>query len=729
MNLSRKIVIVIVSTFIALIFIVAAASDIILLNSFRMIEKGNVLNHTQQVLNLIKEREDLIDVTARDFSSGLVELFQKGLSSSLIDQRYLSEKNLKSHRLDLAAIYDVSGRLMITRSIDCDTGTYCSIGPEKQKALDTLVAKSTVSDVTHFKGTVNVGGKPFMVSLQPLKASDGSIRGVAVIGCFLDKDELEHLFRVTGYKTVVASLTSGQLPPDVVVADAELRQGSEIVAQVLNDDNISGYFYLKDFSGKPSFIVNTAEKRLIFGQGKVIIAYIVGAMIVCSGVFGGVMLIFIRKTVLKRLANLSATVEEISKKRDISARLPVLGEDELEVLAGSINSMLDSLEMAEYSLKESEIRYHALFERAPDAIFIIGTEGEEAGLILDANRAACELHDYSLDELRAMRIDDLNTPDTNTLSAEIMQCALRGEWVSCEVWHRKKDGSSFPIEIHAGLISLGGRNYILGFDRDITSRKLSEESDRMYLERIRQLNIKLGFKAAELSVANKELESFNYSVSHDMRGPLTRISGYCQLMLEDDFGIDSETRTYLSRIYESSCWLDEMIDAMLKLSHLARADFVPLEVNLSEIVEGVLHDLTQAEPGRLFDAVIAPDVTVIGDARLLKIMVNNLINNSWKYSALSERTIIEFGVMDNGRLPVYFVRDNGAGFDMKDRDKLFRVFIRLHDSSQFSGNGIGLATVQRIIARHGGRVWAESEVGRGATFFFTLAPDDPACIE
>jgi len=723
MNLSRKIVLVIVSTFIALVFIIASATDFILLNNFRRIEQGNVLSHTQQVRNLIKEREEQIDVSARDFSSGLAELLQKGMSPALIGQRYLNENNLTSHRLDLVAMYDVHGRLMFIRAVDCDTGKQCDIGPAKQLALDALVANLKVTVDTHFNGTVNIGGEPLMVSLQPLMAPDGTVRGLAVIGCFLDRDEMDHIFRVTGYNAAAAGLASGWLPPDVVVANAELQQGGEIVARVLNDDSVSGYFYLKDLSGKPSFIVSIAEKRIFFDQGKAIISYIIGAMLVCSMVFCGVMLIFIRGTVLKRLANLSATVEEISKKRDISARLPVEGEDELEVLAGSINTMLASLESAEQSLKESEERYRALFEHAPDSIFIIDAEGEEDGRIVAANSAAAAQHGYSVEELCSLKISDLNTPESNLVSGGLRERIASGEWVTCELWHFRKDGSQFPIEVQAGPLTIHGHRYILGFDRDITSRKLAEESDRMYLEQIRQLNAVLGRQAVNLELANRELETFNYSVSHDLRGPLTRISGYCQLMLEDDSGIDPQTRTYLTRIYESSCWLDEMIDAMLKLAQLARADILPVPVNLTAICRDQFSSLLLSEPERVVEVTVAPGVTVLGDESLLKILLANLINNAWKYCSRTGQARIEFGVMTDGPAPVYFVRDNGTGFDMKDADKLFRVFTRLHDPTRYSGNGIGLATAQRIITRHGGRIWAEGAVGRGATFFFTLAPD------
>jgi PAS domain S-box-containing protein len=385
--------------------------------------------------------------------------------------------------------------------------------------------------------------------------------------------------------------------------------------------------------------------------------------------------------------------------------------------------MLGSLESAEQSLKESEERYRALFERAPDSIIIIGAEGKEAGRIVAANKAAAAQHGYSVEELCSLRIFDLNTPEANLVAGEIIKKIAKGEWVTCEMWHFRKDGSQFPIEVHAGPFRIRGRNYILGFDRDITSRKLAEESDKMYLEKIRQLNAELGRQSANLALANKELETFNYSVSHDMRGPLTRISGYCQLMLEDDSGVDSQTRTYLTRIYESSCWLDEMIDAMLKLAQLSRACFSPEAVNLTEICREHLDSLLQADPARAVEVTLAPGVTVLGDESLLRILMANLINNAWKYSSRTGQARIEFGVMTDGPAPVYFVRDNGTGFDMKDADKLFQVFTRLHDPTQFSGSGIGLATVQRIITRHGGRIWAKGKVGCGATFFFTLAPD------
>lgn len=276
------------------------------------------------------------------------------------------------------------------------------------------------------------------------------------------------------------------------------------------------------------------------------------------------------------------------------------------------------------------------------------------------------------------------------------------------------------VEVHAGLIRIDGKKYILCFDRDITQRKLTEETAQKHLEQIRRLNDELNHKATDLAAANNELETFNYSVSHDMHGPLTRISGYCQLLLEYDSSIDQSAREYITRIHESGLWLNEMIDALLHLAQVTRVEIVSVAVSLTAIAEETLKELSLEHPERSIRTQIEPDIVVSGDSRLLKMVMINLLNNAWKYTSAKSDATIEFGVDRSGVAPVYYVRDNGAGFDMKDADKLFRVFMRLHDSSQFSGTGLGLATVQRIISRHGGHIWAEAEPGIGATFYFTL---------
>ena len=712
MNLSRKIVLVIVSTFIALVFIVAATSDIILLHSFADLEKKVLRDNVSKVVNEIEESFSELDASARDFA----DRFRKGGADQITR---LDVNSFATHRIDFIACYSTAGELVSIRAADFHGQRYVELSDDQLGALQQATRYIIEQNgLRPWSGFLALGRNVAQFAIRPFV--NGS---VIVVGKYLDREEVLRVSALTKFSIDASPFDADGLPEDFSRARTFLLGGAAFHAAVVDNAHIAGYTLFKDIYDKPALLLKITEPRLVYQQGKVSIIYILLALVISSAVFCGVMLLFIRGTVIKRLASLSATVGDISRNRDISARLELRGEDELEELAGSINMMLESLGSAEQALKESEERYRVLFERAPDAIFIIGTEGDQAGRIVDANRAASEQHGYSREEFCTMHIQDLNTPESNRIVPQIIKKIMRGEWVSQEMWHCKKDGSQFPIEIHAGLIKLGGCSYILGFDRNITSRKLAEESDRMYLEQIRQLNAELGRQTANLELANRELETFNYSVSHDMRGPLTRISGYCQLMLEDDSGVDPHTRTYLNRIYESSCWLDEMIDAMLKLAQLARADFSPEPVSLTAICRELLNNLRQAEPERDVEVTVAPGVTVLGDESLLKILMTNLVSNAWKYTSRSGQARIEFGVMTDGPAPVYFVRDNGIGFDMKDAGKLFRVFTRLHDPTQFSGSGIGLATVQRIITRHGGRIWAKGEVGNGATFFFTLAPD------
>jgi len=712
MNLSRKIVLVIVSTFIALIFIIAVTSDIILLNSFAELEKKVLKDNVSKVTNELEETFPELEVTAKDY----VESFMKGGAGQINN---LKVDSFSTHRIDFIACYKSTGELVAGNAANSHLNRRNELTDDQWSALQkatSFVVEQSGNKNGH--GFLALGPNMAQFAMRPFVD-----RSVLVVGRFIDKEELKRVSTLTQFKIEVIPFESESMSEDFLLARESFQSGTTFHSAVVDKGHIAGYSLLTDIYGKPVMMLKITDQRLVYEKGKASMTYILLALIISGVLFCGVMLLFIRGAVLKRLAKLSSTVGEISSNRDISVRLEIRGEDELEDLAQSINTMLSSLEAAEQSLRESEERYRALFERAPDSIFIISNEADEPGRIVDVNLAACEQHGYSYDELRTMRIQDLNTPEANKMAKPLMERIIRGEWVTQELWHVRKDGSIFPIEIHAGPIRLGGCTYVLGFDRDITSRKLAEESDRMYLEQIHNLNAELARQAASLELANKELETFNYSVSHDMRGPLTRISGYCQLLLDDDSGIDPQARTYVSRIYESGAWLDKMIDAMLKLSQLVRADLFPVPVNLSEICREQLDSMLLAEPGRVVETVVAPGVTALGDEGLLKILVNNLINNAWKYSSRCSNGFIEFGVVENGPATVYFVRDNGAGFEMKDAARLFLAFTRMHDPTLYSGSGIGLATVHRIVTRHGGRIWAEGEVGRGATFFFTLAPE------
>lgn len=258
--------------------------------------------------------------------------------------------------------------------------------------------------------------------------------------------------------------------------------------------------------------------------------------------------------------------------------------------------------------------------------------------------------------------------------------------------------------------------------------ELSRANERLKQEAAerRQLNEKLEqrvrARTAQLEVANRELESFAYSVSHDLRAPLRAIDGFSQALLEDCADqIDDQGQVYLGRVRANTQRMGELIDALLLLSRLSRAEMVIEAVDLSALAKHIAADLKQEDDERQVQMSIEPGLVVEGDARLLRVVLENLLGNAWKFTSKRREACIKFGALEEEEHYVYYVRDNGVGFDMAYADKLFGAFQRLHPMNEFSGTGIGLATVQRVIHRHHGRVWADAAPDKGATFFFTVA--------
>jgi PAS domain S-box-containing protein len=253
----------------------------------------------------------------------------------------------------------------------------------------------------------------------------------------------------------------------------------------------------------------------------------------------------------------------------------------------------------------------------------------------------------------------------------------------------------------------GVPKYLLGISEDITEQRQAAEA------------LKSAKDAAE--AANHELEAFSYSVAHDLRAPLRGINGYSVALVEDiGDKLDGEAKDYLQRISAGATRMGQLIDALLGLSRVSRADLVREPVNVTEMASSVVAQLRMSDVARVVDFVVADGLRAQGDPLLLRALLENLLGNAWKFTSKLERARIEVGRTEYEGALAYFVRDNGAGFDMEYAGKLFAPFQRLHKPTEFSGTGIGLATVQRIVWRHGGKVWAEGHVGRGATFHFTV---------
>jgi|GEM_PF-1237665 len=373
---------------------------------------------------------------------------------------------------------------------------------------------------------------------------------------------------------------------------------------------------------------------------------------------------------------------------------------------------------AEEALRASEEKYRSLIENHNDIIYTINTDG-----VFTFTSPAW-----------AVRLGKLKTPvvgqtfqqfihpdDLAGCMAFLQSVFETGQRQKgpeyrlqhtdgCWYWHTS---SAVPLRNRAGAI-IG----LEGTDSDITDRKRNEAQ-------ILQLNTELEKRVAErttqLTAINHELEAFAYSVSHDLRAPLRTLDGFSKVLLEDYAGqLDEQGLHYLTRIQNASQNMGQLIHDLLNLSRISRAEFIRQEVDLSVLANAIMAELNALSPQRRVEFELPAQMIVQGDANLLKIALENLLNNAYKFTSQREHATIQVGMLAQDGELIYFVHDNGAGFDMAYAGKLFGPFQRLHNENEFPGTGIGLATVQRIVQRHGGRVWAQGAVDQGATFYFTL---------
>jgi PAS domain S-box-containing protein len=363
---------------------------------------------------------------------------------------------------------------------------------------------------------------------------------------------------------------------------------------------------------------------------------------------------------------------------------------------------------AEASLRASEERLRLLVGSVRDyAIYMLDADGH----VRSWNAGARHIKGYTEAEILGRHFSRFYTPEDVAAGrpAAALRAAVTDGKFEEENWRVRKDGSHFWANVVITAVR-DDRGALLGFakvTRDLTERKQGEEKLRRY--------------AAELEAANKELEAFSYSVSHDLRAPLRSLDGFSQALLED-YGdrLDDTGRDFLRRVRAGSQRMATLIDDLLGLSRVTRAELHVGEVDLSALAAALAADLEKADPERAVTFTIAPGLIARADPGLMRVALQNLLGNAWKFTGKRSPAHVEVGAMAHNGGRAFFVRDDGAGFDMAHAAKLFGAFQRLHGFAEFPGSGIGLATVQRIIHRHGGQVWAEGAPDRGATFYFTL---------
>jgi PAS domain S-box-containing protein len=371
---------------------------------------------------------------------------------------------------------------------------------------------------------------------------------------------------------------------------------------------------------------------------------------------------------------------------------------------------------AQEALSQSEERYRAVVEQSAEGLYLVDGDTKR---ILETNPTLQNMLGYTAAELRGMELHEIVAHAREDVEANVERTLREGTRFIRERKYRRKDGSVVEVEIAASAINYGGKRVICAAIRDITERRKAEEEIRALNE---ELEDRVRSRTAELQAANEELEAFGYSVSHDLRAPLRGMAGFSRILLED-YGdeLDEVGQDYLRRIQDAGERMGVLIDDLLYLSSVSRREIRREVVDLSALANGVAENLRRSEPERRARFVIAEGLSAGGDAGLLRLVVENLLGNAWKFTSNRTEALIEFGALEQGGEPVYYVRDNGVGFDAAhSAERIFDPFQRLHGEDEFEGTGVGLATVARIVRRHNGTVWAEGQTGRGATFYFTL---------
>jgi PAS domain S-box-containing protein len=451
-----------------------------------------------------------------------------------------------------------------------------------------------------------------------------------------------------------------------------------------------------------------------------------GIILVVFFILGGVTAVVVNSIMLNRIVTQRVTALNeglrIIGAGDLDYRIDMQGDDELSDLGRAGNEMAAKLKeshtsvenlqkevterkRAEEKLRKSEEKYLKTFHSNPACV---GLSCLSDGLIIEANEVMLKLLGYSDDEFiwhTALELGIWN--DLADRERMVQTLTTYGRSMNQEYWLRTKTGELLLCNHSAELIQLDNEPHIIFTFFDITERKKMEQA--------------LAEHAARLEEANKELESFSYSVSHDLRAPLRAVDGYARSILKkqgDKF--DEDTTRKFNEIRSNTKMMGKLIDDLLAFSRLSRKNISTSELNMVDLIRDVWKELSDINPDRTMHLIVNSTPLGYGDAALVKQVYHNLLSNAVKFTKLQDDVHIEVGGYNDGNENVFYVKDNGVGFDMKYYDKLFGVFQRLHNNPDFEGTGVGLATVQRIVHRQGGRVWAEGKVNEGATFYFTL---------
>jgi len=505
-----------------------------------------------------------------------------------------------------------------------------------------------------------------------------------------------------------AGLRDEALPARPESAGHEVKWSSLTLFQtVRQNDRELGMLYLR------SDMSALHERFRLYG---VLVLLVLATSLLVAAVFSQ----RLQQQVSRPILTLAQTARAISERRDFSVRAVKHGADEVGLLTDAFNEMLIQIHAQDRALRESETRLRAVLNSSLSAVIVT----DDRARIIDWNARAEKMFGRSRGDALGLDLSVVLPPLVDEPEARGMKRYLVPGYEAAEevgivetIAHRR-DGSAIDVEVSIKPLVSGGVVTFCAFITDITDRKRAQEELQALTQ---QLERRVEERTKQLESANKELEAFSYSVSHDLRAPLRHIDGFASMLAAHAAeALDEKSRRYVQVITDAAKRMGRLIDDLLSFSRHGRADLNFVPVKLSGLVEEVRRQLGSEVAGRSITWKIGPLPEMKVDVAMMHQVFANLIGNAVKYTRRRDEAVIEIGAEISAEEVTVFVRDNGAGFNPKYKDRLFGVFQRLHSESEFEGTGVGLANVKRIIHRHGGRTWAEGEVDQGATFYFAL---------
>lgn len=519
--------------------------------------------------------------------------------------------------------------------------------------------------------------------------------------CLYDKDGML-------FSTYPPDLDTGKFPERPLTFGYRFEKSYVIGVQpVIQNNQTLGTLYIR------STIDALYDRFQLYGIIAAMI--IIGAFIITYVLSKG-----LQQKLSKPILALAQTAKVVSNQHDYSVRAKKISDDELGLLTDAFNQMLTRIEEQTIALSDSEERLRAVLNSALTAVILMDANGN----IIDWNLRAEKMFGWRREEALNRELAETIIPEhlRDAHRAGLKHFLRTGEGpvfnqlLELSALHRS--GKEFPVELSISRLKGNDTLTFCGFITDITDRKRAEEEIKLFNQKLEQM---VQERTEELEMVNKELESFSYSVSHDLRAPLRAIHGYVNIFADEYSNkFDDEAKRLTTIIMNNTQRMGRLIDDLLAFSQLGRKELIRTYTSMTQIVQGICDEQKRQEEGRDIEFVIHDLPYALVDTVTIRQVWINLISNAIKYTRHKEKSIVEIGAAEEGDQQIYHVKDNGAGFDMLYYDKLFGVFQRLHSQREFEGTGVGLAIVQRVILRHGGKVWAEAKPNEGATFYFSL---------